>query len=374
MKRSKKILLSLVALTSFASLPVAAISCQTPAKPEEPKTNEVDKEKDKKPEEPKTNESQVDPLVTKANEKAKALAVDSNFTFNLGSDYTKSTLLEALKAQGAVLAYSYTAYNIALYNGKPDWKEASQKQIFEVNKSFVGSDKEVKYNFQVANPDSPTYKSSKNNQTKINSQLKFTINEAEKTITLEFKGAFFVPRKEPVIGTEVFRVVLPIQLEEATTDENSGTDSQGGSGSSSDANTSTGTGTTDGSDSSSTVKPNEGTGSEGTSNGSDSTDQGNGSTGDSNSAGNTTGGTNTEATGGDQNGSSTGEASSSTTEEGTGTNNENGGTPASDSSNGTVTEPTTSTPGSETSPTAPEGGEASGTNGETSPRSETSAQ
>ena len=232
MKKHTKILLALGSIaTSVAAIPLVAAGCVKTKKPEEPKKPEGEKqgttpEDPKKPEgekpgttpevkpgdKPEGEKPGTTPEVKpedKRSEEQKEIdnwieTVKDQFEF---SPYNKEEVLKSLKDKTGILVYSYISHNIVLKdnNDSKNWSKIV----------FSPKDKSLFSQYQLANPTKPTYYNKKRNNNSISGFIDYELKDNK--ITLKFKGAKFVARKDPIIGTKI--VSNEIDLSETQLDK-----------------------------------------------------------------------------------------------------------------------------------------------------------
>ncbi|MGC7177686.1 variable surface lipoprotein [Metamycoplasma hominis] len=225
MKKHTKILLALGSIaTSFAAIPLVAAGCvktKPEPKPEEPKKPEDPKNPEggnpgTTPEDPKNPEGgnpgttpEVKPE-DKRSEEQKEIdnwieTIKDQFEF---SPYNKEEVLKSLKDKTGTLVYSYKSHSIVLKDnndGKVNWS----------NIVFSPKDESLFSQYQLANPTNPTYYNKKFKNNSISGFIDYELKDNK--ITLKFKGAKFVARKDPIIGTKI--VSNEIDLSETQLDK-----------------------------------------------------------------------------------------------------------------------------------------------------------
>ncbi|WP_203290434.1 variable surface lipoprotein [Metamycoplasma hominis] len=224
MKKHTKILLALGSIaTSVAAIPLVAAGCvktkKPEIKPEDPKKPEGEKPgttPEVKPEDPKKPEGEkpgTTPEVKpedKKSEEQKEIdnwieTIKDQFEF---SPYNKEEVLKSLKDKTGTLVYSYKSHSIVLKDnndGKVNWS----------NIVFSPKDESLFSQYQLANPTNPTYYNKKFKNNSISGFIDYELKDNK--ITLKFKGAKFVARKDPIIGTKI--VSNEIDLSETQLDK-----------------------------------------------------------------------------------------------------------------------------------------------------------
>ncbi|WP_434133026.1 variable surface lipoprotein [Metamycoplasma hominis] len=220
MKKHTKILLALGSIaTSVAAIPLVAAGCvktkKPEVKPEEPKKPEGEKpgttpEDPKKPEGEKPGTTPEVKPEDKKSEEQKEIdnwieTIKDQFEF---SPYNKEEVLKSLKDKTGILVYSYKSHSIVLKDnndGKVNWS----------NIVFSPKDESLFSQYQLANPTNPTYYNKKFKNNSISGFIDYELKDNK--ITLKFKGAKFVARKDPIIGTKI--VSNEINLSETQLDK-----------------------------------------------------------------------------------------------------------------------------------------------------------
>ncbi|WP_203276921.1 variable surface lipoprotein [Metamycoplasma hominis] len=227
MKKHTKILLALGSIaTSVAAIPLVAAGCVKTKKPEDKKPEDKKPEDPKKPEgekpgttpevkpgdKPEGEKPGTTPEVKpedKRSEEQKEIdnwieTVKDQFEF---SPYNKEEVLKSLKDKTGILVYSYISHNIVLKdnNDSKNWSKIV----------FSPKDKSLFSQYQLANPTKPTYYNKKRNNNSISGFIDYELKDNK--ITLKFKGAKFVAKKDPIIGTKI--VSNEIDLSETQLDK-----------------------------------------------------------------------------------------------------------------------------------------------------------
>lgn len=222
MKKHTKILLALGSIaTSFAAIPLVAAGCVKTKKPEEPKKPEDPKKPEGEkpgttPEDPKKPEGEkpgTTPEVKpedKRSEEQKEIdnwieTIKDQFEF---SPYNKEVVLKSLKDKTGILVYSYQSHSIVL-------KDNNDSKVNWSNIVFSPKDESLFSQYQLANPTNPTYYNKKFKNNSISGFIDYELKDNK--ITLKFKGAKFVAKKDPIIGTKI--VSNEIDLSETQLDK-----------------------------------------------------------------------------------------------------------------------------------------------------------
>ena len=202
MKKHTKILLALGSIaTSVAAIPLVAAGCVKTKKPEvkpegeKPGTTPEVKPEDKPEGEKPGTTPEVKPE-DKRSEEQKEIdnwieTIKDQFEF---SPYNKEEVLKSLKDKTGTLVYSYKSHSIVLKDnndGKVNWS----------NIVFSPKDESLFSQYQLANPTNPTYYNKKFKNNSISGFIDYELKDNK--ITLKFKGAKFVARKDPIIGTKI---------------------------------------------------------------------------------------------------------------------------------------------------------------------------
>ncbi|MEX1816269.1 variable surface lipoprotein [Metamycoplasma hominis] len=215
MRKHTKILLALGSIaTSVAAIPLVAAGCVKTKKPEGEKpgtTPEVKPEDPKKPEGEKPGTTPEDPKKPegekpgttpevkpedKRSEEQKEIdnwieTVKDQFEF---SPYNKEEVLKSLKDKTGILVYSYKSHSIVL-------KDNNDSKVNWSNIVFSPKDESLFSQYQLANPTNPTYYNKKFKNNSISGFIDYELKDNK--ITLKFKGAKFVTKKDPIIGTKI---------------------------------------------------------------------------------------------------------------------------------------------------------------------------
>ncbi|WP_044420601.1 variable surface lipoprotein [Metamycoplasma hominis] len=222
MKKHTKILLALGSIaTSFAAIPLVAAGCvktkKPEIKPEDPKKPEGEKpgttpevKPEDKPEGEKPGTTpEVKPEDNRSEEQKEIdnwiETIKDQFEF---SPYNKEEVLKSLKDKTGTLVYSYKSHSIVLKDnndGKVNWS----------NIVFSPKDESLFSQYQLANPTKPTFYNKKYKNNSISGYIDYELKDNK--ITLKFKGAKFVARKDPIIGTKI--VSNEIDLSETQLDK-----------------------------------------------------------------------------------------------------------------------------------------------------------
>ncbi|AKJ52539.1 variable surface lipoprotein [Metamycoplasma hominis] len=220
MKKHTKILLALGSIaTSFAAIPLVAAGCvktkKPEIKPEDPKKPEGEKpgttpEDPKKPEGEKPGTTpEVKPEDNRSEEQKEIdnwiETIKDQFEF---SPYNKEEVLKSLKDKTGTLVYSYKSHSIVL-------KDNNDNKVNWSNIVFSPKDESLFSQYQLANPTNPTYYNKKFKNNSISGFIDYELKDNK--ITLKFKGAKFVAKKDPIIGTKI--VSNEIDLSETQLDK-----------------------------------------------------------------------------------------------------------------------------------------------------------
>ncbi|QKX31391.1 variable surface lipoprotein [Metamycoplasma hominis] len=205
MKKHTKILLALGSIaTSVAAIPLVAAGCvktkKPEVKPEEPKKPEGEKPGTTPEVKPEDNRSEEQKEIDNWIE-----TIKDQFEF---SPYNKEEVLKSLKDKTGTLVYSYKSHSIVLKDnndGKVNWS----------NIVFSPKDESLFSQYQLANPTKPTFYNKKYKNNSISGYIDYELKDNK--ITLKFKGAKFVARKDPIIGTKI--VSNEIDLSETQLDK-----------------------------------------------------------------------------------------------------------------------------------------------------------
>ena len=205
MKKHTKILLALGSIaTSVAAIPLVAAGCvktkKPEVKPEDPKKPEGEKPgttPEVKPEDKKSEEQkEIDNWIE---------TIKDQFEF---SPYNKEEVLKSLKDKTGTLVYSYKSHSIVL-------KDNNDNKVNWSNIVFSPKDESLFSQYQLANPTNPTYYNKKFKNNSISGFIDYELKDNK--ITLKFKGAKFVAKKDPIIGTKI--VSNEIDLSETQLDK-----------------------------------------------------------------------------------------------------------------------------------------------------------
>ncbi|WP_203276345.1 variable surface lipoprotein [Metamycoplasma hominis] len=224
MKKHTKILLALGSIaTSVAAIPLVAAGCVKTKKPEVKPEDHKKPEGEKpgttpevKPEDPKKPEGEkpgTTPEVKpedKRSEEQKEIdnwieTIKDQFEF---SPYNKEEVLKSLKDKTGTLVYSYKSHSIVL-------KDNNDNKVNWSNIVFSPKDESLFSQYQLANPTKPTFYNKKYKNNSISGYIDYELKDNK--ITLKFKGAKFVARKDPIIGTKI--VSNEIDLSETQLDK-----------------------------------------------------------------------------------------------------------------------------------------------------------
>ncbi|MGC7158578.1 variable surface lipoprotein [Metamycoplasma hominis] len=220
MKKHTKILLALGSIaTSVAAIPLVAAGCvktkKPEIKPEDPKKPEGEKpgttpEDPKKPEGEKPGTTpEVKPEDNRSEEQKEIdnwiETIKDQFEF---SPYNKEEVLKSLKDKTGTLVYSYKSHSIVL-------KDNNDNKVNWSNIVFSPKDESLFSQYQLANPTNPTYYNKKFKNNSISGFIDYELKDNK--ITLKFKGAKFVAKKDPIIGTKI--VSNEIDLSETQLDK-----------------------------------------------------------------------------------------------------------------------------------------------------------
>ena len=220
MKKHTKILLALGSIaTSVAAIPLVAAGCvktkKPEIKPEDPKKPEGEKpgttpEDPKKPEGEKPGTTpEVKPEDNRLEEQKEIdnwiETIKDQFEF---SPYNKEEVLKSLKDKTGTLVYSYKSHSIVL-------KDNNDNKVNWSNIVFSPKDESLFSQYQLANPTNPTYYNKKFKNNSISGFIDYELKDNK--ITLKFKGAKFVAKKDPIIGTKI--VSNEIDLSETQLDK-----------------------------------------------------------------------------------------------------------------------------------------------------------
>ena len=215
MKKHTKILLALGSIaTSVAAIPLVAAGCvktkKPEVKPEDHKKPEVKPEDPKKPEGEKPGTTPEVKPEDKRSEEQKEIdnwieTIKDQFEF---SPYNKEEVLKSLKDKTGTLVYSYKSHSIVL-------KDNNDNKVNWSNIVFSPKDESLFSQYQLANPTKPTFYNKKYKNNSISGYIDYELKDNK--ITLKFKGAKFVARKDPIIGTKI--VSNEIDLSETQLDK-----------------------------------------------------------------------------------------------------------------------------------------------------------
>ncbi|WP_158532065.1 variable surface lipoprotein [Metamycoplasma hominis] len=222
MKKHTKILLALGSIaTSVAAIPLVAAGCvktkKPEVKPEDPKKPEGEKPgttPEVKPEDkPEGEKPGTTPEVKPEDNRSKEQKEIDNWIETIKdqfefSPYNKEEVLKSLKDKTGTLVYSYKSHSIVLKDnndGKVNWS----------NIVFSPKDESLFSQYQLANPTKPTFYNKKYKNNSISGYIDYELKDNK--ITLKFKGAKFVARKDPIIGTKI--VSNEIDLSETQLDK-----------------------------------------------------------------------------------------------------------------------------------------------------------
>ncbi|WP_203276698.1 variable surface lipoprotein [Metamycoplasma hominis] len=205
MKKHTKILLALGSIaTSVAAIPLVAAGCvktkKPEIKPEDPKKPEGEKPGTTPEVKPEDNRSEEQKEIDNWIE-----TIKDQFEF---SPYNKKEVLKSLKDKTGTLVYSYKSHSIVL-------KDNNDNKVNWSNIVFSPKDESLFSQYQLANPTNPTYYNKKFKNNSISGFIDYELKDNK--ITLKFKGAKFVAKKDPIIGTKI--VSNEIDLSETQLDK-----------------------------------------------------------------------------------------------------------------------------------------------------------